>query len=158
MPKRKATSVKEELEYLREQNGGELVQPEQVVEFARLNRDSALHAEFEWNNTKAAHQFRLEQARRIIRLNINVLETPNGDVTVPMYVSLVSDRRSGGGYRTLESVMSNEELREQLLHQALDEFNRVRRKYQTLQELTPVFTAIDRVASRAARTRRVARA
>lgn len=148
--------IRAELERLREQNGGELVQPEQVLEFARRNRRSALHAEFEWDDTEAAHQFRLEQARRIIRLNINVLETPNGNVTVPMYVSLVSDRKAGGGYRTLESVMSSEELREQLLRQALDEFDRVRRKYQTLQELAPVFTALDRVARRTARNRAAA--
>ena len=146
------TQIREELERLRESNDGSL-NPEQVVDFARRNRRSALHAEFEWDDTEAAHQFRLEQARRIIRLNINVLETPNGDVTVPMYVSLVSDRRNGGGYRTLESVISNEELRAQLLQQALDEFQRVRRKYQTLQELRPVFTALDRAARRAARSR-----
>lgn len=146
------TQIREELEQLRENNDGQL-NPEQVVDFARRNRRSALHDEFEWDDTEAAHQFRLEQARRIIRLNINVLETPNGDVTVPMYVSLVSDRRNGGGYRTLESVMSSEELREQLLRQALDEFQRVRRKYQTLQELTPVFTALDRVARRVTRNR-----
>lgn len=153
MARRKSTSVKEELERLREQNGGELVQPEQVIEFARLNRDSALHSEFEWNNTKAAHQFRLEQARRIIRLNIDVLATPDGDITVPMYVSLVSDRKNGGGYRTLNAVMSNEEMRAQFLQQALDEFQRVRRKYETLRELTPVFAALDRVAQNAARRR-----
>ncbi len=146
------TQIRDELERLRESNNGSL-NPEQVVDFARRNRRSALHAEFEWDDTEAAHQFRLQQARHIIRLNINVLETPNGDVTVPMYVSLVSDRTRGGGYRTLESVMSSEELREQLLQQALDEFQRVRRKYQTLQELAPVFTALDRVARRAERAR-----
>jgi hypothetical protein len=145
--------VREELEQLRESNGGHTLQPEQVVEFARRNRRSALHAEFEWDDTAAAHQFRLEQARHIIRLSINVLRTPNGDVTVPMYVSLVSDRTAGGGYRTLESVMNDEELRDQLLQQALEEFNRVRRKYQTLQELAPVNRAIDQVARRSARGR-----
>lgn len=153
MGRRKSTSVKEELERLREQNGGELVQPEQVIEFARLNRNSALHAEFEWDNTKAAHQFRLEQARRIIRLNIDVLETPGGDVTVPMYVSLVSDRKNGGGYRRLNAVMNNAEMRAQFLQQALDEFQRVRRKYETIRELAPVFAALDRVSRNATRRR-----
>ena len=142
------SQIRTELEQLRIANGGELVPPEQVVEFARRNRRSALHAEFEWDDTAAAQQYRLEQARRIIRLNINVLPTENGNVTVPMYVSLTSDRRTGGGYRTLESVMNNDDLREQLLEQALTELQRVRRKYQTLQELTPVFSALDRVARR----------
>jgi len=138
--------IRAELEQIRNDNDGQLL-PEAIVEFAR-NRNTALHGEFEWNNTKAAHQYRLEQARRVIRLNINVLPTAGGDVTVPMYVSLKSDRHTGGGYRTLEDVMSDEDMRAQLLEQGLEEFQRVRRKYQTLQELTPVFTAIDRVARR----------
>ena len=138
--------IRSELEQIRTANDGQLL-PEAIVDFAR-NRDTALHGEFEWNNTKAAHQFRLEQARRVIRLNINVLPTESGDVTVPMYVSLKSDRYSGGGYRTLEDVMSDADMRTQLLEQGLEEFQRVRRKYQTMQELAPVFTAIDRVARR----------
>jgi hypothetical protein len=48
--------------------------------------------------------------------------------------------------------MSTEDLRDELLQQALDELQRVRKKYQTLQELSPVFAAIDRVARRANRT------
>jgi len=138
--------IRAELEQIRNANDGQLL-PEAIVEFAR-NRNTALHGEFEWNNTKAAQRFRLEQARRVIRLNINVLSTEGGDVTVPMYVSLKADRHTGGGYRTLEDVMSDDEMRAQLLEQGLEEFQRVRRKYQTIQELTPVFTAIDRVARR----------
>lgn len=153
MPRRKAASVREELERLREQNGGELVQPEQVIEFAQQNADSALHAEFEWDDTEAAHQYRLEQARRIIRLNINVVETENGNVRVPMYVSLVSDRKTGGGYRTLSDVMSDDDMREQFLDQALAEFQRVRRKYEAIRELVPVFEALDRVSRNASRRR-----
>ena len=145
--------VREELEQLREANGGEFVPPAKVVEYARTHKRSALHKEFEWDNTKAAHQHRLEQARHLIRLYVNIVPNQNGsEVSVPMYVSLVSDRRKpGGGYRTLESVMSTEELREELLQQALDELQRVRKKYQTLQELGPVFAAIDRVARRNSR-------
>lgn len=146
--------VREELEQLRLNNGGELVAPSAVVEFAKRNKRSALHKEFEWNNTKAAQQYRLEQARHLIRLYVNVVPTENGDIPARMYVSLVSDRRkTGGGYRTLQSVMTNDELRHELLQQALDELQRVRRKYQNLQELAPVFAAIDRFASRTARRR-----
>lgn len=146
--------VREELEQLRQNNGGEFVAPAAVVEFAKRNKRAALHKEFEWNNTKAAQQFRLEQARHLIRLYINVIETEGGDIPARMYVSLEGDRRSkGGGYRTLESVMTNAELRSQLLQQALDELQRVRRKYQTLQELAPIFTAMDRVVQRTTRSR-----
>jgi hypothetical protein len=149
--------VREELEQLRINNGGEFVAPAVVVDYAKRNKRSALHKEFEWNNTKAAQKFRLDQARHLIRLYVNVIETENGDIPARMYVSLEGDRRSsGGGYRTLTSVMTNEELRGQLLQQALDELQRVRRKYQTLQELAPVFAAMDRVVQRTTRARAAA--
>lgn len=148
--------VREELEQLRINNGGEFVAPAVVVDYAKRNKRSALHKEFEWNNTKAAQQFRLEQARHLIRLYVNVIETENGDIPARMYVSLERDRKRSGGYRTLTSVMTNAELRAQLLQQALDELQRVRRKYQTLQELAPIFAAMDRVVQRTTRARATA--
>lgn len=156
--KRQMSSIKEELTQIFQKHNGSLP-PEAVVEFAR-NKNTALHAEFEWDDTEAAHQFRLVQARNIIRLNIDIVETPNGNVRVPVYVSLVSDRRSGLGYRALTDVMSDADMRAQLLQQAIDELQRVRRKYESLRELAPVFSALDRVARNASRrpTRRAARA
>lgn len=143
MAKRKVATIREELEQIRDEHNGQ-IPPEAVIAFAR-NKNTALHTEFEWDDTEAAHQFRLEQARRIIRLNINIVPTKNGNVRVPVYVSLVADRKNGGGYRTLNDVMSDDDMREQFLQQALDDLQRVRRKYETLRELTPVFAAIDRV-------------
>lgn len=139
-----------ELTQIREQHNGNLL-AEDVVEFAR-NENTALHSEFEWDDTEAARQYRLDQARRIIRLNVQVLPTARGNVTVPVYVSLTSDRiQPGGGYRRLEDVMSDPELRQQFLDQALAEFERVRRKYQNLQELAPIFAAIERVTQQRTR-------
>jgi len=149
--RRQMSSIKDELTQIYNEHNGR-VPPEAVVEFAR-DENTALHAEFEWDDTEAAHQFRLEQARKIIRLNIEVLETPNGNVRMPVFVSLVSDRRGGGGYRALTDVMSNAEMRAQLLQQAIDELQRVRRKYESLRELAPVFAALDRVARNASRRR-----
>jgi hypothetical protein len=139
-----------ELAQIQEQHG--TLRAEDVIEFAR-NENTALHAEFEWDDSAAAHQYRLEQARKIIRISVQVLPTARGNVTVPMYVSLTSDRiQPGGGYRRLEDVMSDTTLRQQYLEQALTEFERVRRKYQTLQELAPIFTAIERVTARTRQT------
>lgn len=147
--KRQMSSIKEELTQIFNEHEGR-IPPEAVIEFAR-DENTALHAEFEWDDTEAAHQFRLEQARKIIRLNIDIVETPNGNVRVPVYVSLVSDRRGGGGYRALTDVMSDADMRAQLLQQAIDELRRVQRKYESLRELAPVFEALDRVARNANR-------
>ena len=46
-------------------NGGALT-PAAVVDAAR-DPTSPLHASFEWDNTEAAHQYRLDQARTLIR-------------------------------------------------------------------------------------------
>jgi hypothetical protein len=139
-------AILEELAQLYEEHG--TLRAEDVVEFAQ-DESTALHSEFEWDDSEAARQYRLEQARKIIRINVNILPTRNGNVTVPVYVSLVQDRsQPGGGYRRLVDVMSDDEMREQLLQQALAEFQRVGRRYRALQELAPVFTALDRVTRR----------
>lgn len=135
-----------ELEFIRSRSADGILQAEDVVEFARDER-TALHAEFEWDDSVAAHQHRLEQARKIIRLTVTVIDSPAGQQTVRMYASCDSDRvQPGGGYRSLVDVMSNDDLRDQLLHAALRDLRTVRRKYQQLRELNPIFRAIDRVA------------
>lgn len=135
-----------ELEFIRKRSADGILQAEDVVEFARDER-TALHSEFEWDDSVAAHQHRLEQARKIIRLTLTVVESPAGQQTVRMYASCDSDRvKPGGGYRSLVEVMNSEDLRDQLLHAALRDLRTVRRKYQQLRELQPIFRAIDRVA------------
>lgn len=137
----------QELEFVRTQHGG-VLRPEDVVEFAR-NERTALHAEFQWDDSEAAQQYRLWQARQVIRLTITVVDSPAGKQTLPMYVSLVPDRQKpGGGYRPLVEVMTAEDMRDQLLRQALGELKTVRKKYQQLQELRPIFRAIERVEER----------
>ena len=46
-----------------------LLKPEDVVEAARP-ANSPLHTRFTWDDSAAAHQFRLEQARTLIRTTI----------------------------------------------------------------------------------------
>jgi hypothetical protein len=140
----------EELELVRANNGG-VLQAEDVVEFAR-NKRTALHEEFEWDDSLAAQQHRIEQARRVIRLTLTVVESPAGTQAIPMYVSLVSDRQQpGGGYRPLVDVMSAEDMREELLRQALGDLKSVRKRYEQLQELRPIFRAIEKVEGKTQR-------
>ena len=59
--------------------------PEQIVKAAE-NPKSALHRCFEWDDAKAAHCFRVEQAREIlVRIKIDV-EYEDGAVRVVSYV------------------------------------------------------------------------
>jgi len=137
--------IHDELEHIRKSHGG-VLRPEDVVKFAK-NKRTALHSEFEWDDEKASAEYRLWQARQVIRVTVQVLPSPHsGDEPVRAYVSITSDRvQPGGGYRALSDVMTHEEQRGELINEALGEVKRWRRKYERLRELVPIFRAIDKV-------------
>jgi hypothetical protein len=140
--------IREELEQIRQSHGG-LLRPEDVVRFAR-NKRTALHSEFEWDDEKASAEYRLWQARCVIRVSVTVLPSPHSDQEpVRAYVSVVRDRvQPGGGYRSIVDVMGDEEMRSELVNEALGEVKRWRRKYERLRELVPIFRAIDKVEAK----------
>ena len=93
-------------------NGGVLKVEDVITEASKA--DSILHKHFEWDNTKAAESYRKEQARSLIqRCKITLVE--GEPVSVRAFVSLPTDRESGGGYRLTSEVISNESQKEELL-------------------------------------------
>jgi len=101
-----------------------------------------LHKRFEWNNTKAAHEYRLAQARQMIRVLVEYIPIDNESKEVRVFVSLKSDRtQEGGGYRTTTQVMSAATTRKQLLQDALDEMRYFEQKYAYLTELAKLWAA-----------------
>lgn len=133
--------VQEELATIQQQHGG-LLRPADVVAFAR-NPETALHHCFTWDDTEAAEKYRLNQARAVIRLSVTVVGEDADPVRA--LVSLSSDRRSGGGYRALVDVMSDEAQRAEMLADALNDLRILRRKYQRLEALAPVWNAAEAV-------------
>lgn len=131
-----------ELERIRKANSGSL-SAENVVDAAR-KKSSPLHDFFEWNDGAAAELYRLEQARHLIRVCVTIIPTPGGNKTVRTYVSLRNDRGESG-YRATVDVLSDADLREQMLREAMVELQGFQRKYGTLSELAPVFAAMKRV-------------
>lgn len=130
----KAEQIRAEIEALQKDG---IVDAKDVVEWARANPESALYSQFEWDDSKAAEEYRLFQARRVIALYV-VSEA--GERTL---VSLSVDRSKGGGYRDIERVLNNDEMRKVMLRDALQEFKRVKAKYQHLKELASVYEAIE---------------
>jgi len=120
-----------------------LLRPEDVVKFARKS-STALHKKFEWNDSKASHEYRLWQARELIvrvRFHHKDREGP-----IQAYVSLKSDRGlAKGGYRRLIDVLGDDELRKELFNQAMEELNYWQDKYDELSELAPIFAAAAKV-------------
>ena len=85
--------------------------------------------------------------RPLIRVHVVVGPEP-GVEPVRAYVSLSTDRIAAGGYRAIVDIRSSEELYQVMLRDAIDELERMRRKYESIRELRPVFRAVDRVASK----------
>lgn len=120
-----------------------MLHAEHVVAWASKHKRSALYRKFEWDDNKAARQYRLWQARVLIQLNI---KAENG---APRLVSLSVDRSRGGGYRDLNDVSRDHNLSEILLRDALSELKRVQENYRRVRELTVVWNAIDQVSQQA---------
>ena len=135
-------------EIAREHDG--ILRPVDVVEAARPARHP-LHSRFEWDDAKAGHAYRLWQARELI-IQARVTITGGGKtVEHRCYVSLGDDRRAdGGGYRQTVAVLSDADLRAQMLDEALTELRRVKARYSTLTELADVWEAMSRAERRSA--------
>lgn len=138
-------SIKDELIALQQRDG--ILRAEEVVRWAEGNPQSALHQSLEWNDTEAAKEYRIWQVRRLISIHIV------SERGVRQMVSLTIDRaNSGGGYRDIETVLASPEMREVLLADALAELERVRIKYEGLQELARVWDAVHAVKKRSRRS------
>jgi hypothetical protein len=140
--------IVKELDRIAAQNGGVLL-PEKVVEAAKP-KNSILHSRFEWNDSLAAHQYRLYQARHLINVTVRLVETPGFKKMVSAWVSFRPERAAGGGYHAMATVLSDAQMREQLLADALADLNTFQLKYATLKELAGVFAAINKARSRRA--------
>lgn len=135
-------AVQAELEAIAAQCGG-VLPARAVVDFAR-NPDTALHQRFTWDDGEAAEKWRLQEARHIIA---SVKIEPRPDVTVRAWCSLPDDRIGDEPvYRPVVKVLSNADLRAQLLKSVVDELGRFKAKHKNLSELASVWKAIDEVS------------
>lgn len=124
--------------------------PEVVVSWAGDNPESELYKRFNWDDSTAAHQYRLIQARNLIT-EVEVVY-PDGKKR-QVYVSPI-ESRGKGGYSSLVEVLSDKERKARFLEQALNEYRRLGEKYESLKELAGVRAAVERVTGgrRAAKT------
>lgn len=154
-----AQAVGERLDALREHNNG--LTPDVVVSDAR-KPGSVLHPFFEWDDTKAAERYRLDQAGGLIRaVQVVFIEeppAPEREVSVSSEPAaaaqpsrtvraFVAIQRGDGAraYESTERAMADAEMRQQVIARAHGELDSVSRKYRELQELAGVFTALDQV-------------
>ncbi len=121
----------------------DLLTPEEVLDKAR-DAASPLHRFFTWEDSVAAERYRKMQARTLITSVRVFYETAEKQVIqVREFTSLDADRKTGAGYRQLTAVMSDDQLRQEMLATARKELMAFRRKYSQLSELGGVLVAID---------------
>jgi EAL domain-containing protein (putative c-di-GMP-specific phosphodiesterase class I) len=142
--------VVNELKRIASKNKG-ILKPEEVVKAAEPAK-SPLHSYFCWNDTKAAQEYRIWQARMLIRTTVQTLEVNGNKELIRVFVSLKPDREfEGGGYRETLAVISNLKFRAQLLQDAYEEMKVFQDKYSGLRELASVMRAIKGVLKRKCR-------
>jgi hypothetical protein len=145
----RTNTLREELLALRNEAG--LINPRHAVSWARENATSALHHELNWNDVDAAEQHRIWQVRSLISVHI-VTATGAREL-----ISLSTDRVTGGGYRPVADVAERVDLRRIMLQDALDELERIRFKYERLQELETIWRAADKAREDLERAKPTAR-
>ncbi len=135
-----AQAAGEQMEVL-ERTGG--LTPTRLLD-ANREIGTPLHDDFEWNDTIAAEKFRENQASYIIRhLVVHETTTAQEPVMVRAFIGVMEDQKPV--YVGLSRVLSDAELRVQMLDNAKADLMAFRNKYNSLEELSAIFTAIEKV-------------
>lgn len=101
--------------------------PKDVVKAARP-KSSPLHKYFEWDDSKAADEFRLQQARMLV-ISIRI----ESDNNIRAYESVVLEGKRL--YVPIEEIKSDKSLYDQVLEAAMSEIIFWREKYQRYENL-----------------------
>lgn len=137
------------IEWLMDQNGHD-VTAEDIIQDGK-NPKSPFHKYLEWNDRKAGQQWRLNQARYILRSISVIVQYDDGDKKLTRAFvnvnrpSLDDEDEKRSVYVSVETALSKEDLRRQLLETALDELQSWQQRYKMLKELSIVFESIYRV-------------
>jgi hypothetical protein len=135
----KAQVAGEQIARLTERNGGHLA-PSDVVDDARPE-GSPLHPAFEWDNGVAGEKFREEQARQMIRSIRVVHEHAGQEQSVLGYVH-VELAETGPAYVTTARAVSEADLQEQMIADALKSLEAWRHRHQHIVALGPLLRAV----------------
>jgi len=141
-----AQKVGERLEWLEKRHNG-LLSAEAVLNDAK-KKTSPLNKAFEWDDTEAAQQYRLEQARALMRMITVEIRQVKTKTHKPVRAYVNVRRADDKGYAPVAQVMNDTELREQVLQRAWRELQNWRDRYREYEELIEIFTAIEQTADK----------
>lgn len=104
---------------------------------------SPLHDEFEWDDTIAAEEHRLQQARLLICSVAIVREPVGSEEATIVRAFVVVNENEDQHYTSLAVALSDDAMRRQVVLRALNELEALQRKYHDIEELKAVFEAAD---------------
>jgi len=108
--KKDAQKIGEELEQIKSK---ENLTPSSVIERAK-NKKSILHNLFEWDNSEAAEQYRLQQARSIVNHVVEIVVIRGNEVEEKAYFNVVA-KDEGNVYVSLTEAIKVPSYKKQLL-------------------------------------------
>jgi hypothetical protein len=135
-------AIRNRLAELAAVGGGRLTPAAVVTDAAK--RNSPLHAYFEWDDKKAAHSHRIEQARALIVSVRVTYQTPTRTVVSVAYVHDPNAEVGEQGYRALEQIRTDEDEARALLVQ---EFGRVASMLERAREIAAACDATEDIDS-----------
>ncbi len=133
------------------------VTPEKIVDDAK-NEKSPLHSFFEWDDSAAAAQYRLDQARFLLR---SIMIIPGKEIKTPVRAfycvhasdvpaslpdnekSISTDPASRVVYATIKKVFNDADLSQQVVDQALSELKSWQNRYRQYKQLASLNNIID---------------
>lgn len=134
-----AQAVGVRLTSIRENNGR--LAPIDVVNEARA-KESLLHQYFEWDNSKAAEQHRLAQARHLVAAVVIVETEEHGEISpIRAFAKLYGDE----GYQTIQMVLTNPDMRRRALLEIRRGIKTLKDKMENFEEFADLIGALDTV-------------
>lgn len=122
-------TARDEIQRILEQHGE--VRTSQVVEAAE-NPDSALHGYFLWDDDLAGHQYRLNQARTLIK---RVRITHEGRDERLVHVKIQTEPKGEGYYKPLAVIVQNKTELSYALDEALVKLHAAQRAVEAIQNV-----------------------
>lgn len=134
------------IEEIRHRRGA--VTPQLLVIDAKKKK-SPLHGCFEWDDSKAAEQHRVTQARNILSYICVEVEQDEPDEKPQQVRAFIAPSSVGKDSKTsyvpVDEVRNDAEMQSAYLHQLQNELNSIKNKIKSFKEFAAVVRAIDRV-------------
>lgn len=112
----------------------------ELLETAKDER-SPIHVEFEWNDTKAAQGFRLQQARMIIN-TLTIQISSKEKQPVRAFFNIIQQEPT---YTSIQTIINDSDSYQLLLKQAYKELTEFKNKYKQLTELGKIINDIEEI-------------